>query len=229
MGEVQVVETNYMPQVKEWNGQRVVTFKDIDVVHGRKSGTARRNFNSNKKYFIENVDYVIVTHDNPIVRNSYIGNTKVPPRGLTLITETGYLMIVKSFTDDLSWEVQRNLVNNYFKPRVITQQLPQSDNSVIYDIKELGRPKSWYERTKWKFDKITSFYGWSYKFLYHVLLSELSRQWDMERITEIYTRKYGYAPKYKMNLVNEIPFLQGTLDRYIQYLLDEIQSKEETL
>lgn len=65
--------------------------------------------------------------------------------------------------------------------------------------------------------------------MYHVLLSELSRQWDMERITEIYTRKYGYAPKYKMNLVNETPFLQGTLDRYIQYLLDEIQSKEETL
>ena len=30
-----------------------VTFKDIDEVHGRKTGTARRNFNSNKKHFIE--------------------------------------------------------------------------------------------------------------------------------------------------------------------------------
>lgn len=135
MGEVQVVETNYMPQVKEWNGQRVVTFKDIDIAHGRPDGTASRNFRKNKKHFFEGVDF--------IRRNS--SDTKKEygikaPNGLTLITETGYLMIVKSFTDDLSWEVQRNLVNNYFKPRVITQQLPQSDNSVIYDIKELGRP-----------------------------------------------------------------------------------------
>ncbi|OAD19482.1 toxin-antitoxin system, toxin component, Bro family [Candidatus Thiomargarita nelsonii] len=33
---------------------------------------------------------------------------------ITLITETGYLMLVKSFTDDLAWQVQRELVNKYF-------------------------------------------------------------------------------------------------------------------
>ncbi len=43
--------------VKEYKGQRVVTFKDIDTVHGRAAGTARRNFNSNKSRFIENTDY----------------------------------------------------------------------------------------------------------------------------------------------------------------------------
>lgn len=35
--------------VKEYKGQRVVTFKDIDMVHGRPDGTARRNFNTNKR------------------------------------------------------------------------------------------------------------------------------------------------------------------------------------
>lgn len=34
---------------------------------------------------------------------------------VTLITESGYLMLVKSFTDDLAWDVQRQLVNSYFK------------------------------------------------------------------------------------------------------------------
>lgn len=34
---------------------------------------------------------------------------------VTLITESGYLMLVKSFTDDLAWDVQRQLVNTYFK------------------------------------------------------------------------------------------------------------------
>ena len=33
---------------------------------------------------------------------------------ITFITESGYLMLVKSFTDELSWNVQRMLVNSYF-------------------------------------------------------------------------------------------------------------------
>lgn len=35
--------------VKEYQGQRVVTFKDIDMVHERPEGTARKRFNDNKK------------------------------------------------------------------------------------------------------------------------------------------------------------------------------------
>ena len=52
-----------------------------------------------------------------IVRNSYQARNEFginAPNGLTLITESGYYMIVKSFTDDLAWQVQRELVKNYF-------------------------------------------------------------------------------------------------------------------
>ncbi|MDE6781282.1 MAG: ORF6N domain-containing protein [Ruminococcus sp.] len=97
--------------VREYNGQRVVTFRDIDSVHQRPEGTAKRNFNSNKKYFIEGVDF--------FVRNSYEAKTEfgiIAPNGLTLVTLSGYLMIAKSFTDDLSWDVQRMLVT-YFMAR----------------------------------------------------------------------------------------------------------------
>mgnify|MGYP001623778949 FL=1 len=34
---------------------------------------------------------------------------------ITLISESGYLMLVKSFTDDLAWTVQRQLVDSYFR------------------------------------------------------------------------------------------------------------------
>jgi phage antirepressor YoqD-like protein len=37
------------------------------------------------------------------------------PAMVLLLTETGYSMLVKSFTDDLAWEVQRQLVRSYFK------------------------------------------------------------------------------------------------------------------
>lgn len=97
-------------QVKEYQGKRVCTFKDIDAVHQRPLETAGRNFRSNKKHFIEGEDY--------FRRNSSEAKTEyglVAPNGLILITESGYLMLVKSFTDDLAWEVQRQLVNNYFR------------------------------------------------------------------------------------------------------------------
>ncbi len=39
------------------------------------------------------------------------------PNGITLLTESGDLMFVKTFTDDLTWQVQHELVNSYFRSR----------------------------------------------------------------------------------------------------------------
>ena len=105
-------------KVKEWNGKRVVTFKEIDELHKRPSGTAKRNFNENESRFIQNEDFLEITRDefgtNFVPKEKIVGNTKLKT---TLITETGYLMLVKSFKDDLSWKVQRQLVNSYFKAK----------------------------------------------------------------------------------------------------------------
>lgn len=49
--------------IKEYKGKRVVTFKDIDIVHERPDGTAKRNFNTNKARFVEGEDYFIVSAD----------------------------------------------------------------------------------------------------------------------------------------------------------------------
>ncbi|MDU2485832.1 MAG: ORF6N domain-containing protein, partial [Citrobacter freundii] len=47
-----------------------------------------------------------------------------PIRGrVTLITESGYLLLTKPFNDDLAWQVQRQLVKAYFRcPEVVTFQ-----------------------------------------------------------------------------------------------------------
>lgn len=104
--------------VKEYNGQRVVTFKDIDMVHGRPDGTARATFNRNKERFILGEDYFVCeTYE----AKELFGIAA--PNGIALITEQGYLMLVKPFSDDLSWDVQRQLVNGYFKVRTITDDL----------------------------------------------------------------------------------------------------------
>ena len=100
--------------IKEYKGQRVVTFKDIDTVHQRAAGTANKRFLDNKKRFVDGEDFFTVSNSEirkslifPISDNDFADKT--------LITESGYLMLVKSFTDDLAWEVQRQLVKSYFK------------------------------------------------------------------------------------------------------------------
>lgn len=118
--------SNVEISVKEYRGQRVVTFKDIDAVHRRPDGTAKRNFNANKERFIEGEDY--------FVRNSYEASHEygvVAPNGLTLLTESGYLMLVRSFTDDLAWKVQRQLVNWYFRARGMQEIYPQDYPSAL--------------------------------------------------------------------------------------------------
>lgn len=73
MNDVITIENTEM-QIREYDGERVVTFKDIDMVHGNKSGTARRNFGRNKKHFIEGEDYFSLIKENPNGTNCPIRN-----------------------------------------------------------------------------------------------------------------------------------------------------------
>lgn len=124
MDEIEKINNTQLV-VKVYKGQRVVTFKDIDTVHQRPEGTAKRNFDTNRKHFIEGEDFFLLKQSD--FQKDEIRTLEIPNRGLTVFTEQGYLMLVKSFTDDLAWEVQRQLVKNYFrKPqRLYWQQTRQ--------------------------------------------------------------------------------------------------------
>jgi len=97
--------------VREHEGKRVVTLKDVAVVHKTKSDDIRRNFNRNKSHFINGIDYFHLKGQKARDKLSLPSNVTQ----LNVFTESGYLMLVKSLTDDLSWQVQRELVNSYFR------------------------------------------------------------------------------------------------------------------
>lgn len=68
--------------VKEYNGQRVVTFKDIDTVHGRPEGTADRNFREHQPKLIEEVDYFKISKN----QNNEIRGLEIPNRGIVVLS-----------------------------------------------------------------------------------------------------------------------------------------------
>lgn len=107
MAQLIEINNHHFP-VREYNGQRVLTFSDIEKAHGRPAGTARKRFNDNRKHFISGTDYYRIQPSE--IRT--VGVTS--PNGAIVLTESGYLMLAKSFTDDLAWTVQRELVNCYF-------------------------------------------------------------------------------------------------------------------
>lgn len=117
-------------QVKMWNGQRVVTFSDIDKVHERAEGTARKRFNDNKEHLIENEDYFKIKKSDVQMSEKRTLGIEVPNRGITVLTEIGYLLLVKSFTDDLAWKVQRQLVNSYFKFKEVAESLQPTETGL---------------------------------------------------------------------------------------------------
>lgn len=133
MNEVVTINGNDL-MVKMWNGQRVVTFADVDRVHKRPEGTAKRNFSTNKKHLIRDVDFVVLKPSDiqkDEIRTSGINREDINNRGTTYLTESGYLLLVKSFTDDLAWNVQRQLVNSYFKFREVMEAIQPTENGLM--------------------------------------------------------------------------------------------------
>lgn len=122
--KIVIIQNTQLPVV-EYRDQRVVTFAMIDTVHGRMEGTASRNFRENRNYFVEGEDYIELGSD-AIRRDLPEGTfSKFAPSGIVLF-ESGYLMVVKSLTDPLAWQVQRELVNGYFR-----HQQPKTQSEII--------------------------------------------------------------------------------------------------
>ncbi|WP_241622507.1 ORF6N domain-containing protein [Rosenbergiella australiborealis] len=99
----------------EYKGQRVVTLAMIDQAHQRPEGTARKAFNRHRSRFTEGRHFFELTAS-ILCTQSFIG--LFPPRTskAIVVTEMGYLLLTKPFSDDLAWKVQEQLVESYFRP-----------------------------------------------------------------------------------------------------------------
>ncbi|WP_106762818.1 ORF6N domain-containing protein [Pseudoruminococcus massiliensis] len=102
----------------------------MDQCHGRPNGTARKRFNDNKAHFIEGVDYFVRKTDEAATEYGVIA-----PNGLTLITESGYLMLVKSlkFNINVSFLLFLSIFcyNSYLKKQIY----------IVYDFFRAGEVK----------------------------------------------------------------------------------------
>ena len=102
-------------QVAEYLGRRVVTFAMIDHLHQRPPGTARRNFSTNQSRLVKGEDYFHIVDSERLNVFRTSGILAAAANEIIFLSESGYLLLVKSFKDDLAWDVQRQLVAGYFR------------------------------------------------------------------------------------------------------------------
>lgn len=201
----EIIIGNVNVAIKEYQDQRVVTLKDIDTVHQRPDGTARRNFNTNKQHFIEGVDYFKIQPNE--IRT--VGITS--PNGGTVVTESGYLMLVKSFTDDLSWDIQRQLVNTYFKVKELS--IPKAP-SLPYTYIE----KTFHGRPVLTASDVSNIYGINLITLYNHIKSVLMPDRDYYLLTGDELKEYNKENPQLLKCKKSLFIIFNTgLSRIISY------------
>lgn len=239
--------------IKEYNGQRVVTFKDIDMVHGRPEGTARVTFNSHKSKFIPDEDFFVC---NTYEAKKLFGITA--PNGATLLTEQGYLMLVKPFGDDLAWEVQRQLVNGYFRVRQLAtdlspqmqmlygmldqmaqterqakeaKEIAQKAIDTTENIKEAVKPvfDNWREEVNRKFNRIQRSADKPFNTLRVEMYSELERRAGCDLSTRLRNKKQrmaeGAFTKKQINDYNRMDIIEE--DKKLREIFTKIVAEYE--
>lgn len=206
--------------VREYNGQRVVTFSDIDEVHHRPHGTAYRNFRANKRFFNEGRDYVTLHKKNQNDEIRLLGIT-VPQRGITLITERGYLKVIKSFNDELSWRVQDTLVDAYF---VVKNQQP---TTAIEEKPTLEFETDWFCINRGKINYVCRCYDITSREYMHHLLEVLGRTYNFDEAKRIYSATTGNWKCRNSEVITYFPQLSDLASKILQKDLADC-AKEET-
>lgn len=218
--------------IREYNGQRVVTFKDIDTAHHNKDGITRRSFSRNKKHFIEGEDYFVLNKANSNGTNCPIRNITIPNKGITVLTESGYLLIAKSFTDDLSWQVQRQLVNAYFKakaqPQTAIEPVQIEDTKYNTSNTPVPKVKSWYIRNRNALEWVAQQMNCTFSYVCHKLLKRLGDEYDLNAAKKIYEIEVGYPPKYPLDIVDYFPQLSAMASWWLKDLSDWIENNNKS-
>lgn len=127
--------------VKEFNGIRVVSAQDIAKLHNKEAREVGYIFDRNRERFIEGEDYFAITRDKAKSILNAFEDLFTSPRQLEafLFTESGYLMLVKSFTDDLSWTIQRKLVNAYFRGNESSVKILSTTEALLQAVQILDQ------------------------------------------------------------------------------------------
>ena len=138
---------------KEYNGVPVLTSWDIAKIHEKENRRINENFKNIKEKLVLTEDYFALTRKEISESNISI-QKKIPNNVKTiyLFTEMGYLMLSKTFSDEFSWQIQRELIKNYFKLKKLKNALENGEIEIVPKSQPKPYSPSEYELTNQKIE-----------------------------------------------------------------------------
>ena len=223
-------------QIVEYEGIRVVTTKQVAEAYGATPKKVSNNFNANKKRYTEGKHYFLLQGDELkefLDLSRISGQDKRPPK-LYLWTQRGALLLAKSINTDTAWEAYERLVDfyfevqeekNVFKPPI--ERFPEEKPRITYQTSSTPVPKnpSWYARNKSRINILCEKANVPVSTLYHVILTRLGEEYNLDAANEIYEKELGHVPKYAMDIVSYFPELGRMADDILD-ILEKVTDKK---
>lgn len=110
-------------------GKKAMLVKDIAEIHGRDVFKVNELINNNRSRFKDDVDIVDFLNPSKGYRdfakeNGWVGSNRT--KNVFLLSERGYVKLLKIMEDDLAWELYDEFVDKYFNMRAEQKEEPKS-------------------------------------------------------------------------------------------------------
>ncbi len=236
-------------ELKEYNGERVVTAWDIEKLHEKDVREINQQFKRNINNLIENEDYFVVDRSyiseslsvrqttQPVIQNFIPNNVKE----IILFTESGYLLLTKTFTDERSWNIQRQLVKSYFKLKELKEKVEAgeieikkvnskipSNNNQLEQLKSIENIISAYKNAESRPEKlmiiemVAQMTGNKNKFGYGMADGATTELREgtvtSQEIAEMMRSRYGLDENFTQGSVNSLAKYNNLTDERYRYL-----------
>lgn len=106
-----------------WNGKAVVTLAQVDRLHEKAKGTSKKTFGRLKKAgrVSDGRDFFSVQASRLKAQGQGWGqsvpNLKFAGNKVTLLTERGYFLVIKTFEDERAFDIYEQMMDSHFRAR----------------------------------------------------------------------------------------------------------------
>lgn len=106
-------------------GKKCVLVKDIAKIHNQELKEINRRINENISKFEFNVDIINVKSAVGLTHRdiNYSQNAWNASKNIYLLSERGYLKLLKILEDDLSWDNYQILIDEYFRLKIVEKEV----------------------------------------------------------------------------------------------------------
>ena len=205
-------------EIVEYNNVRVVTTNQIAKAYGTDRKSISYDFNYNKDRYIEGKHYILLTGElkKDFLNRHNIHDSSKNAKLLYLWTERGALLLAKSINTDKAWEAYERLVDFYFQKKEENAQT-QASSVRKFNMSNTVIPKNnnWFAKNQLRMKKLCDKANVPRSTLYHYILMNLGKEYDLDEATKLYEKENGCKPIYCLDIVCYFKELADAADAYL--------------